>query len=111
MRKKTTEGQKLNENFLDDVKKFIEVLNYYRMNNEDHKILANYDEVGVNFDMSSDYTYELSGQREVAIQSHSQNKLKFTVSFCILSNGYKYPPLIIFKYDYPCQKKSNMTEN
>lgn len=60
--------------------------------------------------MASDYTYNLKGEKDISIISHSQNKLRFTIGLGILSNGIKLPPLIIFKYEYPF-KKNNLTEN
>jgi hypothetical protein len=66
----------------------------------DKKVFLNIDEIPIPFDLSSDYTYELKGKKEISVTTHGQNKVRMSLLAAISSNGDVLPPMLVFIYKY-----------
>ncbi|KAF4805031.1 pogo transposable element with KRAB domain-like protein [Turdus rufiventris] len=59
--------------------------------------IINMDEVPLTFDMPLNQTVDRTGTSTVSILTTGKEKTSFTVVLCVLSNGQKLPPMVIFK--------------
>ena len=57
--------------------------------------------------MTSDKTYDFKGEKEISVKGTSGAKKRITVLLTVSSNGWKYPPYIIFKSKNKCKKQKN----
>jgi hypothetical protein len=58
---------------------------------------GNMDEVSVSFDVPSSRNVNLKGAKEVSVATTGHEKSNFTVVLCIIADGSKLPPMVIFK--------------
>jgi len=59
--------------------------------------IANRDEAHWLFDFTPSTALEIKGSKEVVVRSTSKYKVRATLVLCCLANGYKFPPLLIWK--------------
>ena len=60
-------------------------------------IFINLDETGIFFEMTGDYTLDLSSLKKTRIRTCSLEKERCTVIPIVASDGYVFPPIIIYK--------------
>lgn len=98
-RKTTHQAQELIDNLNLEMKYYLDALQgLYDSDRE--LIYLNFDETPIMYDLSSDYTYGLKGEKSISSLSHPNNKERATVTLAVASNGDTLPPLVTFKYQY-----------
>lgn len=98
-RKKTRQTQAVFERLNIEMINYLEVLKTLQ-EFDDELVFVNFDEVPVFFDLSSDYTYELKGQKDITSLNHARDKTRISVTLGIASNGDVLSPLLTFIYKY-----------
>ena len=108
-RKVTKISQKPASLLEEDIKKFVALITEYRyviflIFNSDRfdgpyrdSEIANMDEVPLLFDFTPDSTLEYRGSSEVGIRVTNKYKVRATLVLCCLANGFRFPPMLIFK--------------
>jgi len=61
------------------------------------KDLGNMDEVPASFDIPGKRTVDVRGSQDISIATTGSEKLNFTIVLCVLADGRKLKPMVIFK--------------
>lgn len=96
LRAKTSTGQKLPDNWEEKLNSFLNFV-HLKITDVEKSQLGNMDEVPVTFDMPSNYTVHPKGSNAVRIKTTGNEKTGFTVVLCVMADGSKLKPMIIFK--------------
>lgn len=101
IRRASNLGQKLKDNAIDDIYKYFHLiisnrrlLNIY---DNDVNLIINVDETPVYLELPEKTTVALKGTKEININTYRNDKKRVSVILSIACNGYKLPPLLIFK--------------
>jgi len=107
-RKKTHTIQKLRSDYKSNTEQYFARLNELQALHGENLVFLNFDELPVYYDLAGDYTYNITGQKEVKMLSHTGKNYRTTVSLCISSEGEALPPLVIFVYRYTGKKTTEL---
>ena len=98
LRRGTSDGHKLPQNWFDLAWDFVRVVIKYRKANQyPLSNIWNMDQTMVRFDMPSKTTLEVKGSRNVKITTTGNEKRGFTVALGAFSDGTKMRAWVIFK--------------
>ena len=96
--RKTTVFQYLPEDLLEKQQSFLSYVLYRRIRyNYLLQFISNMDETSVAFDLPSSYTLEKRGSSTINIKTTGHERSTFTVILGCMANGFKLPPVVIFK--------------
>ena len=98
VRRPTKIAQKLPNHYVDKIFEFQRfVIRRRRENQYLLSSIGNMDETPVCQDMLSRHTADKTGKRSVLIKSTGHEKSRYTVVLCVMADGTKLRPMIIFK--------------
>jgi hypothetical protein len=100
-RRKTHAIQKWIDSTVEDISTYFNSL--YKMsedNNEIKPTFINIDESPIFFDMAPDSTFHPKGEKEIAVLSHSESKVRMSLLMAIASDGSMLNPMMLFVYKY-----------
>lgn len=107
-------GQKLKESCKQEYADFFTNLYRLRFNIgdiDDYSNIFNMDETPICFEMIARTTVEKIGEKSVNVRSFGSDRNRITVFLCIGANGYKAPPLLIFKGKKGAKKELELRKN
>lgn len=74
-------------------------------------LIANMDETPICYENNYSTTITTIGAQTVSVKNFNKDKLRITVILCIISDGTKQPPLIIFKGETNKAKEKKLQNN
>ena len=107
-------GQKIKESCKQEYADFL--TNLYRLrfhigDIEGYPNIFNMDETSICFEMIAHTNVEKIGEKSLNIRSFGSDRNRITVILCIGANGYKAPPLLIFKGKKGAKKELKLQKN
>ena len=96
LRKGTTVSKKMRKDIEEGVKTFFMQLDS-AIGAEKYKLIVNFDEVAVFFEMQSNQTLEIRGTKHVGIFATGHEKERATAILGVCSDGTRLPLVVIFK--------------
>lgn len=98
LRQRTKIAQKLPQDLEGKIEEFQRYVIRLRKNyNFGLDQIGNMDETPVCFDMPFSHTVDKKGVKSVLVRTTGHEKTRFTVVLCCMANGYRLPPIVIFK--------------
>ena len=73
--------------------------------------IGNVDETPIWFDMTYNTTIAKIGEKSIKVRTFGGERLRVSLILCILANGDKLPPLVIFKGSKNGRKENSLKEN
>ena len=111
--------QKINENYVEEIleylgfimKKRYDIETFHTYLKKSRALIANMDEVPVYFDMTRGTTYHFRGEKNIHVIKTLGHKKRCTVVLCVLDDGRKLPPFVIYKSSSDTSYFSGMGSN
>ena len=98
IRKPTHVGSIIHDDIIDVVNKFyINLRKDLKFMNFDKDLIGNMDETPIFFNMNINGIVERKGNKNIIVKTQNQENMKISVILCILANGQKLPPFVIFR--------------
>ena len=114
IRKPTHIGQPLKEDSYALFDRFIFNIITFRKEMEifeDLNRIGNVDETPIWFDMTYNTTIAKIGEKSIKVRTFGGERLRVSLILCILANGDKLPPLVIFKGSKNGRKENSLNDN
>ena len=114
IRKPTHIDQALKDNTYAFFDRFIFNIIYFRKEMEifeDLNLIGNVDETPIWFDMTYNTTIAKLGEKNIKVCTFGGERLRVSLILCILANGEKLPPLVIFKGSKNVRKETRLNDN
>ena len=107
-------GQVESLNSKEYTEKFFKILYNIRLNyqiNDQFELIGNMDESAICYENIYTITVTKIGNSTVSIKNFNKDKMRITILLCILVDGTKLPPLLIFRGETNKKKKKKLQNN